>query len=149
CLAVAGHGRREPGFNAAADPLHRRTGGARPDGKTRPGSRAQAAAMVSANDPHAPHAPPLVVRCGALGDMVMLSTLMRLVAARHGGPVDVVSSGGWTPGVLAHVPELGHLQLVKSRKTPYLLCPSQWELVRWLRQRGRGPVYLCDPDREM
>ncbi len=102
--------------------------------------------MVSA---HHSHAPPLVVRCGALGDMVMLSTLMRLVAARHDGPVDVVSSGGWTPGVLAHVPGLGHLQLVTSRKTPYLFCPSQWELVRWLRQRGRGPVYLCDPDREM
>lgn len=94
-------------------------------------------------------APPLVIRCGALGDMVMLSTLMRLVAARHERRVDVVSSGGWTPPVLAHVPELGHLQLVTSRKTPYLLCPSQWELVRWLRRRGRGPVYLCDPDPQM
>ncbi len=101
--------------------------------------------MVSAQ----PHAPPLVVRCGAMGDMVMLATLIRLVAARHNGVVDVVSSGGWTPGVLAHVPQVGHLQLVTSRKTPYLLCPSQWELVRWLKQRGRGPVYLCDPDREM
>ena len=75
--------------------------------------------------------------------------LIRLVAARHNGVVDVVSSGGWTPGVLAHVPQVGHLQLVTSRKTPYLLCPSQWELVRWLKQRGRGPVYLCDPDPEM
>ena len=95
------------------------------------------------------HAPPLIVRCGALGDMVMLTTLMRLVAARHDSPVDVISSGGWTPPVLEHAPELGHLQMVTSRKTPYLLCPSQWELVRWLRRRGRGPVYLCDPDPEM
>ncbi|MGY0561595.1 glycosyltransferase family 9 protein [Luteimonas sp. A277] len=96
-----------------------------------------------------PHAPPLIVRCGALGDMVMLTTLMRLVAARHDSRVDVVSSGGWTPPVLAHAPELDHLQMVTSRKTPYLLCPSQWQLVRWLRSRGRGPVYLCDPDPEM
>src|SRR5690606_33956879 len=94
-------------------------------------------------------APPLVVRCGALADMVMLTPLMRLVAARHDGPADVVSSGGWTPPVHAHAPELGHLQLVTSRKTPYPLSPSQWELVRWLRGRGRGPVYLCDPDPEM
>ncbi|WP_407352976.1 glycosyltransferase family 9 protein [Luteimonas sp. R10] len=94
-------------------------------------------------------APPLIVRCGALGDMVMLTTLMRLVAARHESPVDVVSSGAWTAPVLAHAPTLGHLQLVTSRKTPYPLCPSQWALVRWLRTRGRGPVYLCDTDPEM
>lgn len=94
-------------------------------------------------------APPLVVRCGAMGDMVMLTSLMRLVAARHDSPVDVVSSGGWTAPVMAHEPTLGHLQLVTSRKTPYLLCPSQWALVRWLRGRGRGPVYLCDPDPEI
>ncbi|MDH5821930.1 glycosyltransferase family 9 protein [Luteimonas sp. RD2P54] len=96
-----------------------------------------------------PTAPPLVVRCGAMGDMVMLTSLMRLVAARHGSKVDVVSSGGWTAPVMAHEPTLGHLQLVTSRKTPYLFCPSQWELVRWLRGRGRGPVYLCDPDPEI
>lgn len=94
-------------------------------------------------------APPLIVRCGAFGDMVMLTTLMRLVAARHDSRVDVVSSGGWTRPLLSHEPTLGHLQLVKSRKTPYLLCPSQWALVRWLRGRGRGPVYLCDPDPEI
>lgn len=94
-------------------------------------------------------APPLIVRCGAFGDMVMLTTLMRVVSARYGSPVDVVSSGGWTPPVLQREPTLGHLQMVTSRKTPYLLCPSQWALVRWLRARGRGPVYLGDTDPEM
>ncbi|HRN61266.1 MAG TPA: glycosyltransferase family 9 protein [Luteimonas sp.] len=94
-------------------------------------------------------APPLIVRCGAFGDMVMLSTLMRLVSARYGSKVDVVSSGGWTPPLLEREPTLGHLQMVTSRKTPYLLCPSQWALVRWLRERGRGPVYLGDIDAEM
>lgn len=94
-------------------------------------------------------APPLVVRCGAMGDMVMLTTLMRLVSARYQSPVDVVSSGGWTRPLLEHEPVLGHLQLVTSRKTPYLFCPSQWALVRWLRGRGRGPVYFADVDAEM
>lgn len=92
---------------------------------------------------------PLVVRCGAFGDMVMVTTLIRLLAARYGGKIDVVSSGAWTPPLLEHEPALGHLQLLSSRKTPYLLCPSQWALVRWLRQRGRGPVYLCDTDPEI
>ena len=91
----------------------------------------------------------MVVRCGAFGDMVMVTTLIRLLAARYGSKVDVVSSGGWTPPLLEPMPELGHLQMLTSRKTPYLLCPSQWQLVRWLRARGRGPVYLCDTDPEI
>ena len=94
-------------------------------------------------------APPLVVRCGAFGDMVMATTLIRLLAARYESKVDVVSSGGWTPPLLDTMPELGHLQMLTSRKTPYLFCPSQWQLVRWLRARGRGPVYLCDTDPEI
>jgi heptosyltransferase-2/heptosyltransferase-3 len=89
---------------------------------------------------------PLVVRCGAMGDMVMVTTLLRVLAARHGAPVDVLSSGAWTPDVLAACPDLGHLQLLASRKAPYLVCPSQWRAVRWLRRRGRGPVYVCDTD---
>lgn len=89
---------------------------------------------------------PLVVRCGALGDMVMLTTLIRLLHARYGQPVDVLTTGAWTPPLLAPMPEVGHVQLVTSRNTPYLLCPSQWKAVRWLRQRGRGPVYVCDTD---
>jgi hypothetical protein len=100
-------------------------------------------------DTTAAPAPPLIVRCGAFGDMVMLTTLMRLVSARYRSPVDLVSSGGWTPPLMAREPTLGHLQMVTSRKTPYLLCPSQWALVRWLRGRGRGPVYLGDTDPQM
>ena len=99
--------------------------------------------------PTAPPARPLVVRCGAFGDVVMLTTMIRLVAARHGQPVDVVGSGAWTPALLEPLPEVGDIRLLTSRKTPYLLCPSQWALVRWLRARPRGPVYLCDREREI
>ncbi|MDQ2702841.1 MAG: glycosyltransferase family 9 protein [Pseudomonadota bacterium] len=87
---------------------------------------------------------PLVMRCGAFGDMVMVSTLLRLLSARFESPVDLVSSGAWTAPLLRNEPALGHLQLLTSRKTPYPLCPSQWALVRWLRARGRGPVYVAD-----
>ena len=92
---------------------------------------------------------PLVVRCGAFGDVVMVTTMIRLLGARYGSPVDVIGSGGWTPALLRDEPALGHLQMLTSRNTPYLLCPSQWALVRWLRQRGRGPVYLCDTNSRM
>ena len=91
-------------------------------------------------------AAPLIVRCGAFGDVVMLTTMIRLLHARYGQPVDVLGSGDWTPPLLAPLPEAGHVQIVSSRNTPYLLCPSQWAAVRWLRGRGRGPVYVCDTD---
>ena len=39
---------------------------------------------------------PLVVRCGAMGDMVILLSLTEGLSRRFGRPVDVVSSGGWT-----------------------------------------------------
>jgi len=90
------------------------------------------------------NAAPLVVRCGAFGDVILATTLMRLVAARYGSPVDVVGAGAWTRPLLQNEPWLGHLHVLTSRKTPYLLCPSQWQLVRWLRGRGRGPVYVGD-----
>ncbi|MBD9480206.1 glycosyltransferase family 9 protein [Pseudoxanthomonas sp. PXM02] len=92
------------------------------------------------------NAPPLVVRCGAFGDVVMLTTMIRLLHARYGQRVDVLGSGGWTPPLLTPLPEVGHVQIVSSRNTPYLLCPSQWAAVRWLRGRGNGPVYVCDTD---
>ena len=94
-------------------------------------------------------APPLIVRCGAFGDMVVLTPLLRLLSARHGSKVDMVGSGAWTAPLLANEPCLHHLQLVSSRRTPYLLCPRQWMRGRWLRQRGRGPGYLCDINPEM
>lgn len=91
-------------------------------------------------------APPLVVRCGAFGDIVMLTTLIRLLHARHGRRVDVLGAGPWTHDLLDPLPEVGTVWTVRSRNTPYPLCPSQWAVVRWLRGRGRGPVYVCDTD---
>lgn len=87
---------------------------------------------------------PLIVRTGAFGDVVVLTTLIRLLNARYGSAVDVVGSGAWTGALLADDPAVAEVHLVTSRNTPYPLCPSQWRIARWLRQRGRGPVYMCD-----
>ncbi|MBS0375515.1 MAG: glycosyltransferase family 9 protein [Proteobacteria bacterium] len=90
---------------------------------------------------------PLVMRCGALGDMVLLTPLIRALAARFGSPVDVVSSGAWTRPLLAGQPGVGELYLVRSRRRPYLVSPDQWQLVRELRARGPGPTWFLDPAR--
>src|SRR4051794_10652825 len=91
------------------------------------------------------HSRPLVMRCGAFGDIVLLTVLIRQLAKRFGQPVDVISSGPWTQPLLAMQEGVGELYLVRSRKTPYLLSGSQRSLVRILSQRGAGPTWFCDP----
>jgi hypothetical protein len=87
---------------------------------------------------------PLVMRFGGFGDMVLLTILLRHLYERFGKPVDVISSGAWTPPLLAGQPWLGRLFLIRSRRTPYLLSLDQQRLVSWLRQRVAGPTWFCD-----
>jgi heptosyltransferase-2/heptosyltransferase-3 len=86
------------------------------------------------------------MRCGAFGDMVLLTPLIRALAARFGAPVDIVSSGSWTGPLLTGQPGVGELFLVRSRRRPYLISPDQWQLVRRLRRRGVGPTWFLDPE---
>lgn len=89
---------------------------------------------------------PLIVRFAAFGDVVMLTALIDALHQRYGTPIDLLSSGPWTPALLANDPAVSEIQLVTSRKTPYWLCPSQWHAVRWMAARRNVPVYLCDPE---
>jgi hypothetical protein len=86
----------------------------------------------------------LIVRCGAFGDMVLLTALIRPLHARFGRPVDIVTSGPWSVPLLSGQPGVGEISSVRSRKTPYWLAPDQRRLVRWLRARGVGPTWFCD-----
>src|SRR5690349_4473383 len=87
---------------------------------------------------------PLVMRCGAFGDIVLLTVLLRQLHQRFGKPVDVISSGPWTPPLLEGEGAVGHLYMIRSRRTPYWLSVQQRRLVRWLRERGAGPTWFCD-----
>jgi ADP-heptose:LPS heptosyltransferase len=86
----------------------------------------------------------LVVRCGAFGDMVLVTALIRDLAARFACDVDVVTSGPWSEQLLRGQPGVGEILCVRSRKTPYWLSVDQRRVVRRLRQRGVGPTWLCD-----
>jgi len=99
---------------------------------------------MTASESSASPVRPLLVRCGALGDMVILTPLIRRLAERYGASVDLLSSGGWTLPLLRGQPHVGDLILLKSRKTPYWLSPRQWDAVATLRRRPRGPVFLCE-----
>jgi ADP-heptose:LPS heptosyltransferase len=87
---------------------------------------------------------PLVVRCGAFGDMVLITALIRALHARFGEPVDVLTSGPWSAPLLEGQPGVGQILCVRSRKTPYWLALDQHRVVRRLRCRGAGPTWFCD-----
>jgi heptosyltransferase-3 len=92
------------------------------------------------------NARPLVVRFGALGDMVLLTVLIRHLYARFGQPVDIVGSGSWTQSLLESQPGVGNLYIVGSRRWPYWVSCEQQKLVSWLRARGPSATWLGDMD---
>ncbi|MHB1284090.1 MAG: glycosyltransferase family 9 protein, partial [Metallibacterium scheffleri] len=87
---------------------------------------------------------PLVVRCGALGDMVLLTPLLALLHQRYGLAADVLGAGAWTAPLYAGHPDVHRVLLLGSRKRPYWTDPRQWRAVAQLRSGGRRPVYVCD-----
>jgi heptosyltransferase-2/heptosyltransferase-3 len=87
---------------------------------------------------------PLVMRCGAFGDMVLLTVLLEQLCERFGRPADVIASGPWSEPLLGAHPAVGRLMLMRSRRTPYWLSRDQQRLVAWLRARGPGPTWYCD-----
>jgi ADP-heptose:LPS heptosyltransferase len=89
---------------------------------------------------------PLVVRFGALGDMVILTVLIRHLHARFGQPVDILASGSWARPLLQNQPGIGNIYVLRSRNTPYWLSSEQREVVKTLRARGVGPTWLADHD---
>jgi ADP-heptose:LPS heptosyltransferase len=87
---------------------------------------------------------PLVMRCGAFGDIVLLTVLLQQLHLRFGTPVDVIASGPWTQPLLESESAVGRLFIIRSRRTPYWLSVQQQRLVAWLRERGSGPTWFCD-----
>jgi heptosyltransferase-2/heptosyltransferase-3 len=84
------------------------------------------------------------MRCGAFGDMVLVTVLLEQLHARFGRRVDLIASGPWSEPLLAGHPALGRMFILRSRRTPYWLSPGQQRLVAWLRARGAGPTWFCD-----
>ena len=87
---------------------------------------------------------PLVMRCGAFGDMVLLTALLRQLHLRFGTQTDLIASGPWTVPLLEGQPGVGEIFILRSRKSPHWASRSQQRLVRWLKSRGAGPTWFCD-----
>jgi heptosyltransferase-2/heptosyltransferase-3 len=79
-----------------------------------------------------------------MGDMVLVTPIVRALHRRFGWPVDIVSSGPWVRPLLEGQEGVGRIFLLDSRRRPYFMSPDQWTLVAALRERGVGPVWMCD-----
>lgn len=88
---------------------------------------------------------PLVLRFGAIGDTVLLTSLLTVLHRRWCAPVDVIVRNDLSAQILEGLPELGEVRVMGSRRAPFLLAPGQWRLVRWLRERGPSPAWVIDP----
>ena len=91
-----------------------------------------------------PDSHPLVCRFGALGDMVLLTPLLRQLYQRSGLRCDVVGIGGFNRSLFAEMPYVRDVYSIDSRSAPYWFNRSQRELVTGLRHKQHRFVWVCE-----
>lgn len=91
---------------------------------------------------------PLVCRFGALGDMVLLTPLLKQLYLRSGLPCDVIGVGGWNKLLFAEMPWVRDVFTIDSRSAPYWINRSQRDLVQTLRQRNYRFVWVAETSKK-
>lgn len=91
-----------------------------------------------------PTVPALVVRFGAMGDMVQFSAAIAAISAHHGAPVDVLTNAGASTRVLAGMPQVAQVHHLDHRRWPRWLHPAKRRLERAVVARGVGTVWAFD-----
>jgi heptosyltransferase-2/heptosyltransferase-3 len=87
---------------------------------------------------------PVVVRFGALDDMVLLTPLLHLLHLRYGQPCHVIGTGRWLEPLLAGHPDVRTVLNVSNPGHPYWLDGTQRAVARRLGTRLQGAAYVCD-----
>ena len=87
---------------------------------------------------------PLVCRLGALGDMILLTPLLKELYLRCGRPCDLVGIGGWNQLLFREMPWVRDVLTVDSRSTPYWFNRGQRELVETLKKRQYRFVWVAE-----
>jgi ADP-heptose:LPS heptosyltransferase len=86
---------------------------------------------------------PFVFKLGRIGDMVMLTSALRLLHARYGAPCYVVGADDWAPDVYRGVAEVAECWPL-PRKAPTFLGRAWPAILRALRASAPGPVYVFE-----
>ena len=87
-----------------------------------------------------------VIRLGALGDMIVLTPLLRRLREQHGRPCLVIGMGPWTEPVYRGNPDVGRV-IALSRHLPFACDIAWWSAVGALRRSHPVPVYVCEEHR--
>ena len=89
---------------------------------------------------------PLVVRFGAMGDMILCTPLMKALYEKLGHPCDLILKGENNKQLFRNLSFVGEMISLDSKKTPFFFSKEQKELVAWLEQRQHSHVYLLEDD---
>ena len=87
---------------------------------------------------------PLVLRFGALGDMVMITPALRCLAERSGEKCDVIGIGGWLPVLYQELPWVDKIYTINSGKTPYWLNKEKKKLIADIKAHDDYALYLLE-----
>src|SRR5437762_550165 len=93
----------------------------------------------------APPLHPIVIWFGRVGDMILLSALLDVLAARYGGGCHVIGAGSW-PGELYATHSAVARVSALHRYTAWVFDPAWWRTARALRAARADPVYVCETD---
>jgi ADP-heptose:LPS heptosyltransferase len=88
---------------------------------------------------------PIVIRWGAVGDMIALSPLLNFLHRRYGRPCVLIGERPWTEPLFRGNPDVARV-FSMPRHVPILLARTGWRLVSALRRSGLAPVYVCEDD---
>jgi ADP-heptose:LPS heptosyltransferase len=91
----------------------------------------------------APPLHPTVVYFCRLGDMVMLSSLLRLLHRRYHRPCQVIGAGSWNAFVYQGNPDVAQFWSL-TRHVPFPLTSAWPSVRRALRSTDPGPIYVCE-----
>ena len=101
--------------------------------------------------PAAPRTParplhPFVFRHGRIGDMVMMTAVLRALHARYGAPCYVVGMDPWIHDMYRDHPDVAGCWHV-PRKWPFVFGLAWPSVLRALRRSAPGPVYVFEHHR--
>ena len=91
-----------------------------------------------------PDSHPLICRFGALGDMILITPLLKLLFQRSGLTSDIVAIGAWNKPLFERMPYVRNVFSIDSRSTPYWFNRSQRELVKILKAHQHQYVWVCE-----
>jgi ADP-heptose:LPS heptosyltransferase len=86
---------------------------------------------------------PIVIRFGRLGDMVMMSAVLRLLHHRFATPCVVLGAGAWNSSLYLGHPDVARVWSF-TRHFPFVLSLTWWRVLRLLRRSDPSPIYVLE-----